>query len=71
MLLPGKDKDGKDTTSLLDMLVWTKDVPNQARFLQAAFDKKNEAALARVQERLHAKPAAQPEPAVAHIDTEA
>ena len=71
MLLPGKDKDGKDTTNLLDMLVWTKDVPNQARFLQAAFDKKNDAALTKVQERLQAKPAAQPEPAVAHIDTEA
>lgn len=52
MLLPGKDKDGNSTTNLLDMLVWTKDVPNQADFLQSVLNKKNEAAIAKVEEKL-------------------
>lgn len=83
MLLPGKDKDGNSTTNLLDMLVWTKDVPNQADFLQAVLNKKNEAAIAKVEEKLGIdlggakvnadKPSATTKTVEtpAHIDTEA
>lgn len=37
MFLPGKDKDGKETSKLLDMLVWTKDLPDQAKLIQTVF----------------------------------
>ena len=42
MLLPGRDKDGKKTTNLLDMLVWTKDFPDQSKVLQAVIAKKTQ-----------------------------
>lgn len=77
MLLPGKDKDGKSTTNLLDMLVWTKDIPNQADFLQSVLNKKNEAAIAKVEEKLGidlGSKAGLNKPTTAtssHIDTEA
>lgn len=77
MLLPGKDKDGKSTTNLLDMLVWMKDVPNHADFLQSVLNKKNEAAIAKVEEKLGidlGSKAGLNKPTTAtsaHIDTEA
>lgn len=72
MFLPGLDKDGKKTTNLLDMLVWTKDIPDQTQFLQAYLNKKHEPALAKVQEKL-ASPAESvaSKPAPAHLDIEA
>lgn len=42
MFLPGKDKEGKKTTNLLDMLVWTKDIPDQAKILQTVIVKKTQ-----------------------------
>ncbi|NMX03171.1 hypothetical protein [Mobiluncus mulieris] len=42
MFLPGRDKDGKKTTNLLDMLVWTKDLPDQAKVLQTVIAKKTQ-----------------------------
>ena len=77
MLLPGKNKDGKSTTNLLAMLVWTKDVPNKADFLQSVLNKKNEAAIAKVEEKLGidlGSKAGLNKPTTAtssHIDTEA
>ena len=83
MLLPSKDKDGKSATNLLDMLAWTKDVPNQAEFLQSVLNHKNEAAIAKIKEKqgidLGSATVRMEQPAVAaksvqtppHIDAEA
>lgn len=51
MLLPGRGKDGTSTMNLLDMLVWTKDVPNQAEFLQRVLNHRNAASIAKIEEK--------------------
>lgn len=42
MFLPGKDKEGKKTTNLLDMLVRTKELPDQTKLFQTTISKQQE-----------------------------
>lgn len=70
MFLPGKDKNGNTTTNLLDMLILTKDLPDQTKLIQAILAKPNQETTPKTLTKTPLE-ASTTKPTQAHLDTQA